>query len=179
MKKSSLPGGLGSALSSALREDEVVEMELHMNMGEAIAVTSERVLILKAGLTVNAGFGSKAISYSYRNISSVEHRQGPLGGHVTILAAGVFESRPGGAGVFSDNANYKRENVVTYQRRELREQVQAVVHAIQGKLDERLGSPSAPDGLADQIERLAALRNSGALSDDEFIAAKQRIISGR
>ncbi len=33
-------------------------------------------------------------------------------------------------------------------------------------------------GLAEEIERLQALRNSGVLSDEEFARAKERLLSG-
>jgi hypothetical protein len=167
---------------SSLRDGEKVEMELHLSTGEAIAVTSQRVLVLKAGLATNCGpFGSKAISYPYRNISSVEHRRGPMGGHVTILAAGVFENRPGSGAPFSRDANYKRENVVTYQSTALRGKVQEIVSAIQQKLEDLNKTSGAipRTDLAEQLARLGQLKNSGVLSDDEFIAAKQRLISGQ
>lgn len=39
------------------------------------------------------------------------------------------------------------------------------------------GPPAAPSAPVDQLERLAALHESGGLSDDEFAAAKHRLLS--
>lgn len=171
---SSLPGALGRAVDTSLRDGEAIEMEVHMNWGEAIAVTDQRVLILKGGLQGNAGLlGSKAVSYPYRSISSVEHRQGFLGGHVTILAAGVFESHPN-----SFTRNRERENVVTYQSTQLRGTVHKVVELIQAKVEEANRAPGPQsNGLAEQLAKLGDLRDKGILTDDEFAAAKQRLIS--
>jgi hypothetical protein len=38
--------------------------------------------------------------------------------------------------------------------------------------------PPAPDSDADQLQQLAQLHASGALSDDEFAAAKAKILGG-
>ncbi|NNM45402.1 SHOCT domain-containing protein [Knoellia sp. DB2414S] len=37
--------------------------------------------------------------------------------------------------------------------------------------------PPASEGLADQLQKLAALRDSGVLSDEEFSSAKARLLS--
>jgi len=41
-----------------------------------------------------------------------------------------------------------------------------------------VAAPTAAPSIADQIAQLAALRDSGALSDEEFAAAKARLLSG-
>ena len=38
-------------------------------------------------------------------------------------------------------------------------------------------APSNPGGLADEITKIAALRDAGILTEDEFQAAKTRILS--
>lgn len=42
----------------------------------------------------------------------------------------------------------------------------------------RTESPSSSPGIADQLERLAKLHTSGALTDEEFTLAKRRLITG-
>ena len=39
-------------------------------------------------------------------------------------------------------------------------------------------APAAPSGSAAQLEQLAALRQAGALTDEEFSSAKARLLSG-
>ncbi len=43
---------------------------------------------------------------------------------------------------------------------------------------EPAGTAPQPDDLAEQLDRLAALHASGALTDEEFTAAKRRLIDG-
>jgi hypothetical protein len=170
-----LPGGLHDALASTLTSAEKLLACVHTNLGEAIAVTDQRVIVMKAGALADAGmFGNKAVTYSFAELSSIEHREGLLGGHIKLLAAGVQESGPA-----NDLSNYKRENVVTYQSRDLRDTMRAVVRIVQERIAAaHVGAaPSAagPD-LADQLLKLSALHSQGVLSDDEFAAAKSRII---
>lgn len=174
----SLPGRLGEALVETLREGEVIVDALHTSSGQAIAATDRRVIILKAGLAAGAGmFGSKAVSYPYDTITSIEHKKGPIGGHIEILAAGVHQSGP--MGVYQVNA--VRENVVTYVRRDLRTSVVRIITLIQERVDgarnAKMGpSPIGGDRLADQIAKLHALKEQGALTEDEFISAKAKLL---
>lgn len=173
-----LPGGLRNALLGALQPDETILAALHMNVGEGIAATDYRVLILKAGgLYGSAGFfGQKSISYPYSELSSVEHREGIIGGHIKFLAAGVLES---GSRAIQLLRNSRSENVVTYQSRRLRPLVRNLVRVIQKEIAiaHRPPSQSLQVGLAEQLGKLADLRSSGTLTEEEFIAAKARLIS--
>ena len=180
-----VPGKLGDVLSATLTPDESLLASLHTAQGEGIAVTDLRVIILKAGLYANAGmFGKKAISYNFRVITSVEHREGILGGHVKILVAGVQES--GSANFAAGKNSYwgknrESENVVTYARTALRPVVREMVALMQTRAHDArrsVATSSAAVGLADQLLKLQELRNAGVLSDGEFAAAKQRLISG-
>ena len=179
----SLPGGLGRALEASLTPGERVLASLHTSVGEAIAVTPSRILILKAGLFANAGmFGNKAISYSFQDISSVENREGPLGGHVKILAAGVQESgsAPFQSGVHSTwGKNSEAENVVTYGGTK-RSVIRKVVALIQAKTDIARRRASEQEVLsndiATQLTRLGELHVTGELSDAEFDSAKRRVL---
>ena len=53
---------------------------------------------------------------------------------------------------------------------------QGIADRIRGPRVATAGAPSAPDPRVGEIERLAGLRDSGALTDDEFAAEKARIL---
>jgi Short C-terminal domain/Bacterial PH domain len=174
-----LPGGLGAALAGTLTSSETVLVSLNPNLGEGIAVTDQRVIVLKAGSIAGAGsFGKKAITYTYSQLTSVEHREGPFGGHIKLLAAGVEESGPPS----NDGDNCKRENVVTYSSRGLRETMREVVRMIQEHITSAHSAAPGPASaagvpdLADQLLKLSTLHAQGVLSDAEFAAAKARLI---
>lgn len=166
-----LPGALGKALATALHPGETVLARLHMNTGEALAATTERAIVLKAGFIAGAGlFGRKAISYPYDAIATIEHREGPLGGDVKIARAGIPEPPPvGSPGDYSDR-NRAKGNFVTYQRRSIRPAVREIVAIIESLRRES-------GNLAGALAQLADLHRSGALTADEFAIAKRRILT--
>jgi hypothetical protein len=45
-------------------------------------------------------------------------------------------------------------------------------------VEERAAEAAGPDGLVSQLERLARLRDTGALTDAEYATAKQRLLDG-
>jgi hypothetical protein len=165
-----LPGNLGKALAAALQRDEPVLAQLHTNIGEGLALTPTRAIVLKAGFIAGAGiFGKKAISFPYDAIAAVEHREGPLGGDVKIVRAGVPEAPPRGTpGDYADR-NRAKNNHITYQRRSLRGAMRTLVRMI----DQRRRRPA---DLIEAISQLEALRDRGSLTQDEFTLAKRRLL---
>lgn len=177
-----LPGRLGLTLAANLQDGEALLAQLHFNTGEALVATDRRVLVLKAGWLQDAGpFGAKCIAYPYHAITSVEHRQGPLGGHVQLLVPGVLENAPHNS-IVGPGRNNARENVVTYQQRAHRDAVNTLVAIIQDRVQQARTPAvvSAPAqgtaSIADEILKLAQLRDQGVLNDAEFSAAKQRLL---
>jgi hypothetical protein len=165
-----LPGDLGKALQAALRPGETVLAQLHMNTGEALAATTERAIVLKAGFIAGAGlFGKKAISYPYDGIAAIELREGPLGGDVKILRAGVPEPPPRGSpGDYSDR-NRAKNYFVTYQKRSIRDAVRRIVSIIDNRRRK-------PFDIAGALSQLSELRANGSLTEDEFRIAKSRVL---
>lgn len=176
---SGLTGKLGGAINATLRPSEVILDELE-NVGEGIVVTSERVLIVKGGSASQALFGQKVKSYQFDSISTVEVSAGLIFGRIQITASGSTEG--GNSRNLSDTA--KMENVVQITRNQL-PAARALANLIEKqKAQQRqpLVSPQsserAPASLADELIKLAALRDDGVLTEEEFIQAKRRLIQG-
>jgi len=102
------------------------------------------------------------------------------------LVAGAF-SRPGhgaiaivtfpGGGLWQKTLT-DSASVVRAQAEAVR--FNAIVAAVSGQADKSVKDPvpaRGGAGIADELERLAALHNSGALDDEEFRAAKARILA--
>ncbi|MDB5072673.1 MAG: hypothetical protein JWM87_3784 [Candidatus Eremiobacteraeota bacterium] len=179
-----LPGKLGDALFSTLATTETILVSMHTAQGEGLVVTDRRTIVLKAGLYANAGIsGKKAISYAFRDISSVEHREGIVGGHVKILVAGVLESSSSNFAAGNNSywgKNRESENVVTYEGRDMRDLMREAVSIIQERMElahaPAVPSRSSETDLASQLLKLEELRKAGVLSEEEFSAAKKRVI---
>jgi hypothetical protein len=56
------------------------------------------------------------------------------------------------------------------------ESIPAPKHAVPDEAQEPESGPAGSAGLVDELERLARLRDAGALTNDEFGAAKARLL---
>ena len=171
----SLGGGLGRAATAALTPSEVVLDQLEGQTGEAIVVTTKRVLIIKAGYAAQAMFGQKVKSYPYDMISSVEVSAGLISGRIQITVSGAHE----GSGSNNKTSTAQKENLVQIFRNQL-DHARAIGNLIEEKRDAMRHAPAAQAStasLADELMKLAQLRDTGVLSPTEFETAKQRLLS--
>jgi hypothetical protein len=101
----------------------------------------------------------------------------PVLGPLALIAA-LSRSEPGLAVViFADGS--VREKRFTDKPSVTRAQAEAVqFNALAAAADPAEASGSSGHGVVSELERLAALRSSGVLDDEEFRAAKARIITG-
>lgn len=125
-----------------------------------VVATTQRVLFLDKGMFA----GLKQLSLPLDQIQAVAHTVGMMLGEVTISTAGaawtIKSMTPKDtAAKFAAIV----EQLVQWVKQQNRQPVVAAP------------APAAPDPLA-QLERLAQLRQSGALTDVEFTAAKAKLL---
>ena len=126
---------------------------LYSGRNGIIVATNERVFFFEKGRV----WGSKLEEFRYENITSVQYSTGFIGGDITIFVAG--------------NAA-KIDMVPNVYCKPFVDAVQKII-----------GSRSTPpltsndeDFLA-KLERLAALKSAGMLTDEEFKAAKLKLLT--
>jgi hypothetical protein len=132
-------------------------------------------------LTINRPSGSikGIVSYPVDQISGIQITKPPLSLHVfRILVAG--ESAPRRSQGMLEVA---RDPFAVQFNSRCKAEAEAVAQAVRdAQAALRAPDPAAPqpasDGLAGQLQQLAALHAQGALSDAEFAAAKARLIGG-
>lgn len=174
-----LPGKLGRALRDNVRDpSEKILVSLNPAMGEGIVVTDRRVLIIKAGAYTGKGlFAASSKSFYFPDISSVDLRIGPLGGHLQISTAGTREDREIAYASMS-----MAENAVTFNANG-KDIMRQVADLIRSKVAEakapRFAIPAAQEqkqSIADELAKLAELHKSGILTDAEYEAAKKKLL---
>jgi hypothetical protein len=145
-----------------------------------IEVDGEFVTIRRKGLRsfINQGVkGDKRIPLT--SVVAVQFKKAGLtDGYLQLTIPGGVESRGGWAQSGSD------ENTVTFNRRQ-----QPAFEALRDQLEERLversrsagmgaASPVTPPAdIPEQIRKLAALRDDGVLTDEEFAAKKAELLA--
>ena len=122
----------------------------------ALAVTNRRIVF--AGKSIASRLNH---SLPLNTVTSVELNKGVMFTHIKVTLAGSYE-------------NY----LVKYLEAE---DFMAKTQAALMEVHAPVAQPSAATGaasVADELSKLSGLRDQGILSDDEFQAAKQRLLGG-
>lgn len=171
-----LPGKLERAYYDNITKSEIIDVKLNTQAGQAIVVTDKRVMLLKAGNVSSAGFfGASCKSFNYNQITSVDIRLSLMGGHIQITVAGstdIADKR------LLDMA--QAENAIVFTS-DYKERMKKIVMLIR----ERIGDSSTKveilgempsKNITSQIKELAELHKEGILNDEEFKAAKNKLL---
>lgn len=169
-----LKGGLMKVLEEVLAPGEAPLVVLPGMSGEALAVTRSRVYVLKAGLSAGGFGGKKVKAFPISQITSVEVSRSMMSGRLQISAAGTSELPQ----VANLAALAMAENVVSFGTGTAKPsyaEFAAAAQVIRDLVDESKRPTHSPSSVSD-LAKLAELWAQGALTDDEFKAAKSRLL---
>jgi hypothetical protein len=131
---------------------EVTRMGTQTRRRATILVTDRRVIIFSKKLG-----GYDAQDYAYGLLTGVDHKKGITGGHINLRASG-------------DSANVQQVQKDDVERiSQLIRERMAVAHPAGAALP-------APVSVADELAKLAQLRDAGVLDGDEFAAQKAKLL---
>ncbi|MGQ9455705.1 MAG: hypothetical protein ACUVRS_03905 [Armatimonadota bacterium] len=130
---------LASIRNKTLNTDETIIAQAKVDHGQAVVVTSERILIIKAGITATGKIDGEIVGrFPFSDISTVKIRKGPLGAAIQILTnnqpAPKPDSVPDSIVVFTGPHQVKQC-----------EQIAEKIEAALGKPLERIEAPSDKD----------------------------------
>ena len=138
---------------------------------DRIAITPKGVLgFLNKGLK-----GTKEIPY--RSIHAVQYREAGMivSGYLQFSISGGIESKSGVLGATQDENTFMFINTANAEACEIKNYIDGRIEALHAR-PMTAPPPVAAPNLIDQIRELAGLRDSGALTDDEFVAAKAKLL---
>lgn len=148
-------------LPKILWEDERIEQLIQgmYNNGNGLLVaTNKRLIFVDKGMI----FGLKVEDFPYDKITSLQYETGILMGEITIFAAG-------------NKAEIKYLDKA--RTRVFAEFVRARVTGASNHASAKSASPPQADDVVSKLERLAALKAQGILTEDELLEQKRRILS--
>jgi len=159
-----------------MRPDEDVRFCLRGDLGHALVCLDDRLVILKAGFHAGTTFGAMAATIFHQDVTGIQLRMHFVSGWIEISSPSFQgrERKHTRQPRSSDRDVYKLPNCVPISRRH--------VEAFRGPLAElrQLVAESklrpAVGSVATELERLAALRRCGVLDEQEFLAAKSRVL---
>ncbi len=168
-----LSRGLERTLANTLIAGEVVLVKLEGASGqEALVCTDRRVVIIKRWL------GSDVFQFPYASISSAEVKMGMLLGYFELTAGGVpMNTAPKTDPSKLPNCIGLGRYTATQFRRAASFIMNKVVEAQRSVVSAPALNVRDDHDILGKVERLAALHRGGTLSDEEFTAAKRRLLS--
>ncbi|KPG98372.1 hypothetical protein AEQ67_13555 [Pseudomonas sp. RIT-PI-q] len=146
-------------------------VELFKGHGGSVELSDSTITIKRKGVLsfVTQGLkGDKEIPISLLTALQFKAAGMFTNGYIQFSFQGGSEAK---GGVFQAASD---ENTVLFTKDQ-----QAAFEVLRGKLQPRIGRPTAPieqGSYLDDLERLAALRTSGILTEEEFQAKKKQIL---
>ena len=169
---------LERALSTALAPSEQVFIKLRGTFKEALACTTTRVIILKAGWMTGQIFGTDMFQCPYANVAGAQGNFHLVTGYFE-LATGGMQNAPKSFWNSDKSVNAaKAPNCVSISGRDraakFRQACTFIMQRASGGV--HAGEQTGEDGLG-VLEHLARLRDAGVISAVEFQAKKAEILS--
>jgi hypothetical protein len=174
------------ALDQNLIPGETVQVIITGPSNQAIVGTDRRVFVYKKGFMAGAAFGSEITSWDYRNLVGVQIHTGMMSGAAVLQAPGQSGTKTN-VWKNGDQDPYKAPNAIPLNRPW--NQAQAGVARLRELIEathrhQQFGPPTGPPAIpvktsvVDELKKLADLRASGVLTDDEFASLKGRLLNG-
>lgn len=148
-------------LPNILWEDEIIEkivQGLYETKQGVLVATNKRLIFVDKGLI----YGLHVEDFPYNKITSIQYKTGLILGEIAIFAAG-------------NRADIR--NIVKRQARNFCDYVRARMTEIKENASYPLEKhQNSSEDLADQIRKLAALKDQGFLTEEEFSAKKKKLL---
>ncbi len=148
-------------LPNIIRDDETIKdiISGFYDSGSGILVaTNKRLIFVYKGLM----WGMKVEDFPFDKISSIQYELGMLTGELIIFASGNEAKIKA---VAKDRCSVFCENV------------RSLISNPEKKENTTKVTSTNNDDMLNQLERLAKLKESGALTEDEFLLAKKKLLS--
>lgn len=177
-----LPDRLEGELHKVLSPGEAVLLKIKGAFKEGLVCTDRRVIILKSGFMTGQTFGNNVYQEPYSNIAGVQVTFHLMSGYFELNAGGMQNSRKNYWSTDRRSDPSKAPNCVSLNNKKQAEKFRDACTFILTKVDQsRRGTAvsreSQPIGIPEQISQLAALRDQGILSPEEFETKKRDLLS--
>jgi hypothetical protein len=176
-----LNGKTRALVEGNMQPDERVRFCLVGNIGQSIVALDDRLIVAKAGFMAGATFGGRATSFNYSDITGIQVNTGLMKGTIEIHTPGLGATKASDYWSTDKNEDpFKLPNTIPIAKANLGQyqprldELRALVAAARTPRNE--ASASSTD-LAGQLAQLKQLLDAGALSSEEFDAAKKRLLN--
>jgi hypothetical protein len=167
-----------------MNQDEKVLFCLVGNYNQSLVALDERILVVKTGFMAGATFGGRVTSFHYKDITGIEVNTGLINGIIEISTPSYQGTKEKDWwSMDRDRDPMKVSNCIPIEKAKLKE-YQPYLEKLRQKIrDAKTTMTSIPKlypsekDIGSELEKLASLRSSGMLSDEEFEQAKKKLLS--
>jgi len=177
-----LSGRVQRAARKHMNEGEPVLFCLRGDLSHSLIAFEDRVLVVKPGIMAGTAFGALTATFFYTDITGLELNTGLLTAVIEISTPSYqATARRSWVQVGSlndhDRDPYRVSNCIPLFRPSLKK-YEPYVAQLREKIRQAKSTPGAPAprGVGSELEKLANLHASGALSDEEFSRAKSALL---
>ncbi len=177
---------------SHIHADEQVHIALVGSSSQVLIALDDRLLIVKPGMMAGATFGAKVATFPYSNISAIEVNTTMMSGVIEVISSGYDGRKPTSYWSTDESRDpFKISNCLPIPKKAaaewkphldwIRQRVAASKHPPPAPSSRTSGSvgPEGTQAGGDwvaSLERLRQLNEAGALTDEEFQQAKERLL---
>jgi hypothetical protein len=163
------------AVMGVLQSGEQAKLVIPGENGSALVATDRRVLVYKRGITSGSAFGKQLNSWEYAMVSGVEAKQAmttkaivlQISGAPPVTKFGRFDNGP--------QSVWEAPNAVMVKITNF----DHAVATLRQLIAEHRNPPSPAQAIPDPVEQLqrwAALRDQGVLTEEEFQHQKRKLL---
>ena len=163
----------GEALFKAnIEAGETTLVKLRGRPGQAFAVTDRRVYVLRYGFRTGYTGGGNCSAYGFNQVTGVTITKRMALGIIQVMTAAKGSTRPGNPFIVDNMIDFMWDakgeafqRGVSIARKMMQKTLEAITtHAV------------AQQSAADEIGKLAVLRDKGILTEEEFQAKKRQLL---
>ena len=179
-------------VANALGGEDEVKFVLQNLGGYAFVAASDRLIISKFGVAAGASFGSRTSQFRYEDILNVAVNTGMVSAVIEIQTAAHQGNSVGdywggllSTGKGTSKSPFEAENAFPCNKGDLKEwqpyleELNSLIKAARQRESGTVGPAASGGGdLAEQLQKISELHDSGVLSDEEFAMAKARLLAG-
>lgn len=164
-----------------LMSGEVVDAVLSGG-NEAIILTNRRLIVVKVGWLAGSSGGGRVTSFAFHDVVALQVQLGLMMGSLSVQSPGYGATQTGD---YWDKRNQqdvlKLPNVISWSKTQDSAYSRELAYAHERISNARnpMRGPAqseTPNNLSSELERLNALHDAGGLTDEEFRAAKARLL---
>jgi len=174
-------GNRGEVLLKAnMADGETILVKLKGSFGEAFVVTDRRIYVLKYGFMAGRIFRGQCTAYRFNQITGLESRKTLVTGIVEVLTAADRNTDSKTFWGVGKMSAIRADNTVAYslmfQGASFQRGFSIAREAIQEAVSASTGQVVGQEGVADEIGKLALLRDKGTLTEEEFQTKKRQLL---